>query len=175
MTSPFSVRPQPTEFAQYYAGYVESVPDGDLLHTLGDAHRATMEWLRSVPSDRHDHRYAEGKWTVRQVIGHITDAERVFAHRLFRFARGDATPLPAFDENAYVDVARFERRSFASLLDEWSAVRAATMALLDSLDAEEFSRTGTASGTTASVRGLAWIIAGHELHHVRLLRERYGL
>ncbi|HLV26652.1 MAG TPA: DinB family protein [Gemmatimonadales bacterium] len=175
MSSAFSVRPQPSEFAPFYMGYVNAVPDGSLLHTLGSAHDTTMRWLRAVPPDREDFRYAEGKWTVREVIGHIADAERVFAHRMLRFARADSTPLSAFEENAWVDMARFERRSLSELLDEWATVRAATLALLSTFDETELSRTGTASGSTVSARGLAWIIAGHELHHVRLLRERYGL
>lgn len=172
---PYTLRPAADEYAPYYAGYIATVPDGDLRETLDRTFAEAMQWLRAVPEERGDHRYAPGKWSVKEVIGHVTDAERVFAHRLLRFARADETPLPGFDENAWVPAARFERRTLSALLDEWAAVRQATLALLRTLDEEELARRGTANGQPASVRALAWIIAGHALHHLRLLRERYGL
>ena len=109
------------------------------------------------------------------MVGHVSDVERVFGYRALRFARRDATPLPGFDENAYVAGADFDSRPLASLLAEWRAVRASSLALFASLDAADMTRVGTANGAAASVRALAWIIAGHELHHVGLLRERYGV
>ena len=146
-----------------------------MVRSLEAGHKDTDRWLRDTPADREEYRYGLDKWSVKEVVGHVTDAERVFTHRMLRFAREDETPLPAFDENTYVNVARFGRRSLASLLDEWLSVRQATVALLRTFDEEELARSGTASGATVTVRGLAWITAGHELHHVRLLRERYAL
>lgn len=175
MPSLLAVRPDDTEFSSFYASYVAAVPDGDLFQALDRTHEDTVRWLREVPAEREEFRYAEGKWSVKEVIGHLADAERVFAHRMLRFARADATPLPPFDENLYVDAARFERRTLASLLDEWAAVRQATLSLVRTLDDTELARSGTASGASVTVRGLAWIIAGHELHHVNILRERYAL
>ena len=166
-------RPDPSEHAPFYARYVEGVPDGDLLHTL----RAQMDEVRALAGGLSEaqalHRYAEGKWSVKEVLAHVADAERVMAYRALRIARGDATPMPGFDENAWVAAAGTDRRSLAEIVDEMGHVRQASIALLAPLGDDELARTGTANGATVSVRALAWIIAGHERHHLRLLRERY--
>jgi uncharacterized damage-inducible protein DinB len=166
-------RPAADEHAEYYARYINLVPDGDLLEFLDSQTEDTAVLLRGISADRHDHRYAEGKWSVKEVIGHVSDAERVFAHRAFRFARGDATPLPSFDENAYVANARFAELPYEQLVEEWLTLRRATLALLRTMNADEAARRGTASGWPVSVRALAWIIAGHVIHHTNILRERY--
>jgi hypothetical protein len=166
-------RPQPGEYAPYYARYIERVPPGDILTILRDQLEDTRELLRRVPGSRADHAYAPGKWTIKEVVGHIADAERVFAYRALRIARGDTTPLPGFDENAYVPAGRFGDRPLGQLAEELAAVRTATVALLNGLPAGAWERTGTASDTTVSVRALAAIIAGHELHHRAILEERY--
>ena len=169
-------RPEPAEFPSFYLRYVDAVPpERDLVTALDEDHRATVSWLRGVPSGLELHRYAAGKWSVREVIGHIADCERVFAYRLVAIARGDTTSLPGFDQDAWLEVARFDRRPLADLLDEWTAVRDATLALVRTLTEEEAARMGSANGAPISVRALAWIIAGHELHHVHLLQELYGL
>ena len=166
-------RPAADEHAEYYARYINLVPDGDLLEFLDGQTEDTAVFLRGIPAERHDHRYAEGKWSIKEMIGHISDAERIFAYRALRFSRGDATPLASFDENAYVENARFAEQRYEQLVDEWLAVRRATLALLRSMNADEAVRRGTASGWEVSVRALAWIIAGHVVHHASILHERY--
>lgn len=168
-------RPDPSEYAPFYHGYVAGVPDGDLLETLRTGVGETMALLDAAGEARAGHRYAEGKWSVREVAGHLADTERVMAYRALRAARGDATPLPGFDENAWVAGAGFERRALAHLADELAHVRMATLDLLVPLDEAELARSVPANGNPATVRALAWIIAGHEIHHRRILRERYGL
>lgn len=170
---PILTRPAGSEFAPYYAGYIERVADGDLIGSLVAQQRETQALVRAIPESRGDHRYAPGKWTVREVLGHMADAERIFAYRALRIARGDQTPLPAFDENAFVANARFAARPLESLADELQIVRDATLALLRPLNDAELTRVGTASEHPVTPRALAWIIAGHELHHVAILRERY--
>lgn len=166
-------RPHPSEHAEFYAKYVARVPDGDLLRTLraqGDEARALARGLSDAQAM---HRYAPGKWSVKEVYGHVADAERVFAYRALRIARGDETPLAGFDENAYVAAADFDARPLSALADELAHVRRATLDLLAPLGGEALARRGTANGRSVTVRALAWIIAGHERHHLDLLRERY--
>ena len=168
-------RPAPTEYAPHYAGYVDRVPEGDVLAHLASQIAETRGLLRDLPPGRAVHRYATGKWSVAEVVGHVADAERIFAYRALRFARGDATPLASFDENAYVPAGSFDHRTVADLVDELTAVRHATLALLRGMPDAAFARTGVASGRSVTVRALAYIIAGHERHHVAILRERYGI
>ena len=170
-----AVRPDRSEHAPYYGTYVAHVPDGDIVATLQHQVGDTLAVLRQVPEDVAGRRYAEGKWSVREVIGHLSDAERVFAYRAMRFARSDATPLPSFDENAFVANASFDARTIASLCDEFEAVRGASVQFFRSLNAEEWDRSGTASNARMSVRALAWVIAGHELHHAGVLKSRYQI
>ena len=172
-TEPRATRPSAEEFAPYYGTYINKVSDGDIVSTLRAQFSETLAYLRAIPDSRAGHRYAPGKWSIREVVGHVSDAERVFTYRALRFARGDETPLPGFDENDFMKKSRLDDRSYAGLIDEFEAVRGATLALFDSLFPDEWSRHGSASGKDVSVRALAWIIAGHELHHVRILKERY--
>jgi DinB superfamily len=171
--APVLERPGAGEHAEYYSKYTSLVPEGDLLELLGRQADEFPGFLRGIPAQLHDHRYAGGKWSIKEVIGHLTDAERIFSYRALRFARGDDTPLASFDENAYVANARFAEQAFAQLVDDWVAVRRATLTLLRGLNAEEAARVGTASGWPVSVRALAWIMAGHVIHHTNILRERY--
>jgi len=166
-------RPVAAEYAPYYGRYIDKVPDGDLLRTLEDQGRETQAVLAGLSEAKALHRYAPGKWSVKEVVGHVTDTERVFSYRALRFARGDATALPGFDENAWVPAGSFDARSLADLAAELDAVRRATLALFRGLDAAALARRGTASDNAVSVRAIAWIIAGHERHHVALLHERY--
>lgn len=170
-----ATRPADGEFAPYYGRYIALVPEGDIVATLRDHGRALHATLSALPESRGGFRYAEGKWSVREMLGHIIDAERVFAYRALRFARGDATPLAGFDENTYAVAAGSDARSLADLLDEWRCVREGTVRLLSSLPAEAWARAGTASDAHVSVRALAFIIAGHVMHHARILHERYGV
>jgi hypothetical protein len=166
--------PEAGEFAPFYAGYVQLVTEEPVAALEAQA-RATQALLAGLSDAQAGHRYAEGKWTVRDVTGHMADAERVMSYRAMRIARGDATPLPGFDENAYVTVAGADRRPIAELAADLAAVRNATLALFRGLDAEAWRRRGAANGNPVSVRALAHIIAGHERHHVEILRTRYGI
>jgi uncharacterized damage-inducible protein DinB len=166
-------RPQPSEHHEYYLSYVSEVPDGNLLVTLAAQADRTSALLAAVPEAKAGFRYAEGKWSIKEVIGHVADAERVFSYRALRIGRGDTTPLAGFDENAWVPFGEFDRRTLADLASELRAVRAATLALLGGFTPDAWLRMGTASGHPVSARALAWILTGHERHHVRVLEERY--
>jgi uncharacterized damage-inducible protein DinB len=168
-------RPAKDEYSQPFARYVERVPDGALLGHLERQAEDTAAVLGALSEERAGYRYAPDKWSVKQLVGHLTDAERIFSYRLLRFARNDATALPGFDENPYVEAAEFDRRTLADLLAELACVREATVRLLRGLPAEAETRRGVASGGTLSVRALAYVIAGHELHHREVLRTRYGI
>jgi hypothetical protein len=173
MTTPRYDRPEPSEFAPAYANYIRQVPDGDLLATLERQLQDTRAALAGLTESQADFAYAPGKWTIKEVLGHVTDGERVFAYRALCFARGDSTPLPGFDEQAWTPASGASSRTLADLLEELAAVRDSTLALLSHLPADAPLRRGTANGNEISVRALAWIIAGHERHHLRILRERY--
>jgi uncharacterized damage-inducible protein DinB len=173
MTERFALRPAPDEYAESFAGYVADVPAGSVLRTLETGIDETIALLKEFGDARGEHRYAPGKWSVKEVTGHLIDAERVFAYRLLRFARGDRTPLQGFEEDDYVREAHFERRTLSDLVDEFRLLRAANLGLFRSLDSEELTRRGTSSGKAVSVRALLHILAGHEIHHRRVLRERY--
>jgi uncharacterized damage-inducible protein DinB len=166
-------RPEPTEHLPYYARYIALVPDGDVLGTLGRQIEDTLSALKGLSPERSQHRYAPGKWSVRQVVGHVADAERVFAYRALAFARGDQTELPGFDENTYAEASPAALRPLPDVLEDLAAVRRATVSLLRGLEPDAWSRSGVANGNPISVRALAWIVAGHERHHLQVLRERY--
>ncbi|HXL14848.1 MAG TPA: DinB family protein [Methylomirabilota bacterium] len=168
-------RPAPGEFIEYYGKYISLVPGEDALPALRDQIRETARLLKPLDEPRALHRYAPGKWSVKEVVGHISDSERVFAYRALRIGRGDKTPLPGFDEKTYTPGGRFDTRPLAEILGEYEAVRAASLALFGGMDGEALLRRGTANGNEISVRALAWITAGHELHHRKLLTERYGV
>jgi hypothetical protein len=168
-------RPAADEHAPYYGRYIEQVPGADARAALAAQIEATLEALAPLDEARALHRYAPGKWSVKQVVGHLSDAERVFAYRALRIGRGDATPLPGFDENVYAASGGFDARPLAALLDELRVVRAGTLALFAGFEPAALERRGTANGTPVSVRALAWIVAGHERHHLGVLHERYGV
>lgn len=168
-----SLRPPRDEYGEAHVGYLAVAPDGSILDTLrreGESGRAFYGALDDVVSHRS---YAPGKWSLREVVAHVADSERVFAYRALRFSRGDLTPLSSFDQDVWVPNSRARERSWPALVADFAAVRAATLSLLDGLQAEDWLRVGEASGGRVSVRALAWIIAGHEAHHRRIVRERY--
>lgn len=173
MTSSTRVRPDATEYASFYASYIARVPDGDVVEVLRDGGRELVAALSAIPESRGDFRYAEGKWSVREMLGHVIDAERIFGYRALRLARADATPLPGFEENDYVPVSGADRRTLADLIDEIRAVRESTVKLFASLPEEAWARRGVVNGREVSVRALAYITAGHAMHHLRVLQERY--
>lgn len=166
-------RPESSEYAPFYAGYVAKVLAGDILEVLEDQRARVVDGLSDLSDDRVDFRYAEGKWTVRQVLGHVNDAERVFGYRALCIARGEAAPLPGFDEQLYMASAPFAECAFADLLYEFDALRRANVLLLRQLDEAAWRRQGTANGTPVTVRALAYIMAGHVEHHLGILKERY--
>ncbi|MGH7631963.1 MAG: DinB family protein [Gemmatimonadales bacterium] len=168
-------RPEPGEYDPYYGGYIARVPAGDVGSLLDTQIRDTGAILRAVPPANATYRYAEGKWSIAEVVGHVIDCERIFSYRLLRIARADETPIEGFDENAYVPAAEFDGRGLADLITEFEAVRRATVALVRGLPTAAWTRLGTANGKPISVRALVYIIAGHERHHLGTLRERYGL
>lgn len=167
-------RPASDEYAPFYAGYVAAVPEGDPIALLGEQVAETQHFCERLDDATAAAPYAPGKWSVKDVLAHIADVERVMAYRALRIARGDTTPLPSFDHDAYVRVAGASARPLARLLAELVATRVATVALFQGFDAEAFRRQGTASGATVSVRALLHIILGHERHHLRILREHQG-
>lgn len=167
-------KPEPTEHSEYFGKYVKLVGD-DAMAALRASSASTPRLLSGVTESQAMFRYAPDKWCVKEVLGHVADVERVFAYRALRIARADVTPLPSFDENAWMPAARFDRRPLQDIVAEYQTVRAATLSLFGSFDDVALRRLGTASGHPVSVRALAHITAGHELHHVALLKERYGL
>lgn len=169
-------RPTSDEHDPYYAGYIaEATATGDDVLTLLAAQVPVIASAGTVSSDQSAHVYAAGKWTVTEVLGHLADAERIFAYRALRFARADTTDLPGFDENTYVPAGNFGRRAIASVAAELTAVRQASLALFRSFDAASAARRGTANGSACSARAIPWIVAGHFAHHVDILRDRYGV
>ena len=174
MTLPRS-RPDATEYPSFYAGYVASVPEGDLFAVLGAASDELNATLAAIPDSRGSYSYGEGKWTVCTLLGHVIDAERIFTYRMLRLARGDSTPLPGFDENTFAARAESDARTVADLTREMRVVRASTVALFASLPDAAWTRSGIVNERPVSVRALAYITIGHAQHHVGVLRERYGL
>lgn len=172
----FAVAPPASdEYAPFYAGYVAAVRDEDVHYVLA----AQPAELRGMCCDLSEQealaRYAPGKWSVKEVVGHLADTERIFAYRALRVGRGDATPLAGFDENAYVPAAASDLRPMGELLDEFDAVRAATLALFRGMPDQAWERRGLANGVPVSTRALLYVVAGHARHHLEILRERYGL
>ena len=166
-------RPEATEYAEFYAGYVSKVPGTDAVSVL-ESQRLQMVQLFAARSERDgSFRYAPGKWTVKEVLGHVTDTERIFTYRALRIARGDQTPLPSFEQDDYVKIGGFGERTLAGLAEEFALVRAASIALFRSFPEEAWSRRGIASQKEVTVRGLAFITAGHQIHHRLILEERY--
>jgi hypothetical protein len=166
-------RPQAGEYAPYYERYISLVQGEDILNTLDQQRRETMTLLCGRDEEDGDFRYAPGKWSAKEVLGHVCDTERVFAYRALRISRGDATPLEGFEQDDYVRNGPFARSSLADLIEDFIAVRRATLSLLRYLDEPAWTRRGIANKNEVTVRGLAYIIAGHELHHRKILEERY--
>ena len=167
------MRPEAGEYAPYYEKYISLVPAGDVVETLSGQLDDTLALLRGLSEAQAAARYAPDKWSVKEVVGHVLDTERIFGHRAFRFARNDETPLPGFEQDDYVRAANFDKRPMADLADEFEHVRRANLALLRALDEDAWLRRGAANNNEVSVRGLAYIMAGHVMHHVQIIRTRY--
>ncbi len=172
-TSFHATRPVEGEFLPYYGQYIDKVPNGDVVETLRSQVAGTLALVRSLSEADGDKRYAPDKWSVKEVIGHVIDGERVFVYRALRFARADPTPVPGFDENTFGKNAPYSHVSLADIASELEHVRAATVHFFANLEEQAFSRRGSANGAEISVRALAYILAGHEIHHVGVLRTKY--
>ena len=168
-------RPVAGDCSDYLAGYARLVPDGPILATLSNQVEETTRLLENAGELRGDHRYAPGKWTVKEVVGHLADTEVVFTYRALRFARGDATPLPGFEQDDWVPQAGCAERTLAEMVELLRRVRAASLALFANLPEDAWRRRGVAAEAAIVVSAFPWVTAGHELHHVRVLRDLYGL
>jgi hypothetical protein len=166
-------RPDSTEYAPYYEKYISLVPGDNIVTTLSSQIEETLALLRVLSESQGELRYAPGKWSIKEVIGHLIDAERIFTYRALRMARSDQTPLPGFDENFYVETGNFGDRRIAELADEFHALRKSSVYFFRHLGEEAWARRGVASENEVSVRSIAHIIAGHELHHLGIIRTRY--
>ena len=173
MSNPAPARPGADEYFEYFGKYIALVPEGDVRALLERQITDTATYIRSRGDNWSMSRYAPGKWSVKEVIGHLCDAERIFSYRALRIARGDKTPLAGFNENEYVPNGRFDARSTGGLLEEFAAIRSATLSMMRSFDEAAWTRRGISSEKEISVRALAFIIAGHERHHLSILRDRY--
>jgi uncharacterized damage-inducible protein DinB len=175
MSTDTITRPAADESSAYYHRYIARVSDDSLNRQLLDQLRDVERMFETVTDREALARYAEGKWSIKEVLGHLSDTERIFTYRLLRIARGDTTPLEGYDENAYVPAGRFDERPLPMLLAELRAVRHSTAALLEGLPADAWTRWGEANGDPVTVRALAYIIVGHVTHHLGVMQERYGL
>ena len=165
--------PEPSEYLPYYGKYVSLVSGDHLTATLATQLDHTLATLRGISNEKSLHRYEPGKWSIKEVLGHVIDAERIFTYRALRFARNDQTPLAGFEQDPYVAAANFDARRWEDLIAEFEHVRRSTILFFKALTPEEANRSGTASNANITVRALGYIIAGHELHHMWILRERY--
>lgn len=173
LTTASATRPEKSEFLPYYERYIALVPEGDVVANLVTQMNETQELLRSLPASVATYRYAPDKWSVNEVVGHLIDSERQFAFRALRFARNDASPVPGFEQDDYVRNANFDGHPLADLASELEAVRQSTVFLFRHMDDAAWKRRGIANNAEVSVRALAYIIAGHELHHRAILSARY--
>jgi hypothetical protein len=168
-------RPSETEYAPFYATYVSLVPETDVLAVLDTQAAELRRIARAVSPEKETYRYAPGKWSLRELFGHLSDGERVFGHRAFCISRGEQAALPGFDEQTYVANAGYERRQLAELAEEFETLRKLNLSLLRRLAADDWKRSGVANGKPVSVRALAFVMAGHVRHHLGIVRSRYGI
>jgi hypothetical protein len=175
MSRAIAVRPQSNEYADFYADYISKVPGNDALTFLQQQLDSVASWIGSIDETGGDYRYEPGKWTVKEVLGHIIDGERVFAYRALVFSRGDRTALPGFDQEPWAQHANYGNLTMRDIAAEFDAVRRATILLFRHLDPEAWSRQGTANSKEITVRAIAFIIAGHTQHHLDILRTRYRI
>jgi hypothetical protein len=173
VTSSTRRRPTPDEYFEYYDMYIRLVPDGDIIDILKEQLASTVGFLETIPHEKADFRYAPDKWSTKEVIGHIIDAEWVFTSRALWFARGDRQPLPGMEQDEFMAGANYGEWELSSLIEEYRHLRSAGILLFDSFNEEVLDRTGTASDYDFTVRSFPYIIAGHERHHVQVLKERY--
>lgn len=168
-----TIRPKQDEYNPYYETYIGIVPEGEVGDMLRAAEAKTLELFAGLTEEQADYRYAPGKWSLKEVLGHINDNERVMAYRLLRIARGDQTPLPGYDQDVLIANAGFAERSLASLVAEYQTIRQSTLPLVDNLTAEAWARMGNMSDHPVSARAIGYILVGHERHHIEVIKQRY--
>ena len=169
------MRPAETDYDPYYAPYLALVEEEDVLEAIEQQSYQTQKLLSCVEEARGAHRYAEGKWSIKELMGHVCDAERVFGYRLMAVGRGEVRSLPGFDENSYVASGAFDEWKLADLVEQYAHLRRANLLLLRNLPEEAWNRRGVANEKPVTARALAWILVGHERHHMKVLREKYGV
>jgi hypothetical protein len=167
------MRPDLSRVPIFFHNYISQVKQDELQEAFTAGTPALVELIESIPPSKYDHRYAEGKWTIKEVLQHIIDAERIFAYRALRFARKDTTPLAGFDENYFAENAKSDTREWKDLVNEFKAVRTASEYLFASFDKDQLDATGTSNNNSIYVLGLGFILVGHSLHHMRILKEKY--
>lgn len=166
-------RPDLTRVPEFYHNYINHVPENELMTAFKNQTPFLVDFLQKIPHDKVDHTYAEGKWTIKEVLQHIIDAERIFSYRALRFARKDPTPLPGFDENLYAQNAGIGKRKWDDLVEEFKAVREATKCLFNSFDDEQLNAEGISNKNSNYVLAFGYILVGHSLHHMKVISERY--
>jgi uncharacterized damage-inducible protein DinB len=166
-------RPQPNEYPSFYQSYVDNVKTNNIIKELTDQVLNIQAIISQIPEEKEDYRYAEGKWTIKEIIGHIIDTERVLGYRAMRFARKDKTPLPGYDENFFVANANFQKQTLYSLGHEFAIVREANLALFKVWDEEALGQMGVANNLDVSVRAILFMIAGHATHHINVIKTKY--
>ena len=166
-------RPAQSEYDPYYEGYVSLVPEEDIIPALESQLDELSQLFENVSEDRGTYAYADDKWTVKELLSHLIDGERMFAYRVFRIARGDKTPIEGFEQDGYIENSHANRRPIAELIEEFSLLREANLIFFTNLEKDDWVRTGTANNVEISVRSLAWIMVGHVRHHMSILKSRY--
>jgi hypothetical protein len=166
-------KPDSSEYFEYFQTYISKVPKNDVVAALAESGKQFSSFLKAIPEDKADYKYEPGKWCIKEVVNHVSDAERVFVYRALTFSRNDKAVLPGFDEELWVPESNAANRSFDSLIKEYENVRSATLSFYEGLTEEMSKRKGNANNHEISVRALGFIIAGHEMHHMRIIKERY--
>ncbi len=166
-------RPDLTRVPEFYHNYIKLVPEDDLMTSLKNQTPVVIDFIKNIPVNKIDYAYAEGKWTIKEIMQHIIDAERVFCYRALRFARKDPTPLPGFDENLFAENAKTDNRNWNDLIEEFKAVRRATEWLYSSFDEEQLDATGFSNNNSNYVLAFGYITVGHSIHHTKIIKERY--
>jgi uncharacterized damage-inducible protein DinB len=167
------MKPEPSAYGEFYKNYIELVPKSDLFDALKASAKISSQFWNSIPEETSNYRYAEGKWSIKELLQHIIDTERIFSYRALAFARGEKVALPGYDENQYADNCLADSRSLREMIDEFVLVRKSTIALFKSFDESVLDYIGKASGFNLSVRAAGFIIVGHEIHHMNVMKERY--
>ncbi|MGG1575467.1 DinB family protein [Fictibacillus sp. NRS-1165] len=166
-------KPKTNEYDSYYVNYIAALPDQDIVNLLEEQAEETVQTVQDLTEQQALFKYGPEKWSIKEVIGHLTDTEQIMAFRLLSIARGEKGILPGFDENAYVQHAFFDRQPLSDLIQQFQNVRQSTKLLIKSMEEEPWTRSGNANGSDVTVRAIAYIIAGHEKHHLGILKERY--